>query len=79
MELTETQKKIAANAWALASEGKGQVLEDWAIPEAHELAEAGWLERRIEPNGDRSWWWTSAGETALGLSGVLGSAEGRQN
>jgi hypothetical protein len=79
VELTEEHLEIAGRAWALAREGKGQVLEDWAVPSAHELAEAGWLERRIEPNGDTSWWWTPAAETALGLSAIVQSTAGGQN
>ena len=46
MEFTETEQEILVNAWLLAREGKGQVLEDWAEPEAQQLADAGWLERR---------------------------------
>jgi hypothetical protein len=30
-------------------------------------AEAGWLERRFEPGGDMSWWWTPEAETARAL------------
>jgi hypothetical protein len=38
------------------------------IQAAPTLAEGGWLERRVEDNGDTSWWWTPAAETALNLS-----------
>jgi hypothetical protein len=34
MNLTETQAEILVNAWRLAREGKGQVVEDWAEPDA---------------------------------------------
>ena len=74
MEFTETQREILFNAWALAREGKGQVVEDWAIPDAHRLAEAGWLDRKLEGNGDMSWWWSGKAETALGLDSL---AEGQ--
>ena len=47
MDCTETQQEILVNAYLLAREGNGQVIEDWAYPDAHELAEAGWLERRF--------------------------------
>jgi hypothetical protein len=71
MEFTETQKEILYNAWALAREGKGQVVEDSAYPFADQLARAGWLERRIEPSGDVSWWWSRAAEVACALSGLV--------
>ena len=70
MECTETQREILVNAWLLARDGKGQVLEGWADPDAHDLAEAGWLERRFEPDGEMSWWWTPAAETALDLDAL---------
>jgi hypothetical protein len=65
MELTETQKEILFDAWALAREGKGQVVEDWAWPFAHQLHLKGWLDMRTEPDGATSWWWTKQAETAL--------------
>jgi hypothetical protein len=65
MELTETQRGILFNAWALAQDGKGQVLEDWAWPFADQLRRRGWLEARTEDNGATSWWWTREAETAL--------------
>jgi hypothetical protein len=80
MEFTDTQQEILANAHLLAHDGgKGQVLEDWAFPDAHELAEHGWLSRRFEANGDMSWHWTDAAEHALDVNALLSSAQGRQN
>ena len=79
MEFTETQQEIIGNAYWLGLEGNGMVLTDNAVPAADELADAGWLERRSEPNGDVSWWWSGAGDTAFGLSGLMRSAEGRDN
>ena len=79
MEFTETQREILFNAWLLAREGNGQVLEDHAYPDAHKLAEAGWLERRFEPDGEISWWWTRQAETALDTSALMRSVEGREN
>jgi hypothetical protein len=39
----------------------------------------GWLERRFEPDGEMSWWWTAAGETALEVHNLTSSTEGREN
>ena len=52
MDFTETQQEILATRALLAREGKGQVIEDGAFPDAHALAEAGWLERRFQPDGE---------------------------
>ena len=79
MELTTEHLEIASNAYLLSLENRGMVLEPWAAPLADALAEAGWLERRFEPNGDMSWWWSRAGETALDLTALLQSAQGREN
>ncbi len=68
MEFTEQQQEILTNAWLLTP--KGQVLEPWAYPDAHELAEQGWLERRFEPDGEMSWWWTPQAETALDMNAL---------
>jgi hypothetical protein len=79
VEFTELQREILFNAWALARNGDGQVLEDWAMEDARELADHGWLATRAEPSGHTSWWWTPAAETTLDLSALTHSAEGRQN
>ena len=52
MDFTDEQAEILFRAWALAQEGRGQVLENWAIPAAHQLVEEGWLERRFEDDGE---------------------------
>ena len=71
MDFTETEQEILVNAWLLAREGKGQVLEDWAMPDAQQLADAGWLERRtVDANGDTAWFWTQAAETALDMNAL---------
>jgi hypothetical protein len=71
MEFTETEQEILVNAWLLAREGKGQVLEDWAEPDAQELSDAGWLERRtVDANGDTAWFWTPRAEAALDLQAL---------
>lgn len=57
-DFTETQAEILVDARLLAREGNGQVVEDWALPDAVELADAGWLQRRMLDNGHASWWWT---------------------
>ena len=46
MEFTRNASEILVNAWALSSRGCGQVLTPEAYPDAIELADAGWLERR---------------------------------
>ena len=71
MEFTDTQQTIIVDAWLLAREGKGQVLEAWAEPDAQELADAGWLERRtVDANGDTCWFWTSQAEAALDMNAL---------
>jgi hypothetical protein len=55
------------------------VLEDWAEPDAQELADAGWLERRTEDDGPSTWWWTPEAEAALDMNALTESVEGRQN
>jgi hypothetical protein len=71
MDFTDTQQDILARAWLLARDGQGQVLEDWAEPDAEELCEAGWLERRtVDANGDTAWFWTQGAETALDLNAL---------
>ena len=70
MEFTATQAEILVQAWALSSRGCGQLLMPWAYPDAVELAEAGWLERRSEDDGPSSWWWTAEAEAALDLSAL---------
>jgi hypothetical protein len=71
MDFTETEQGILFNAWLLAREGKGQVLEDWAEPDAERLCEAGWLERRtVDATGDTAWFWTQAAEGALDMNAL---------
>jgi hypothetical protein len=80
MEFTENQQDILFRAWLLAPEGKGQVLEDWAEPDAQALSEAGWLERRtVEATGDIAWFWTRQAEMALDVNALTESVEGRDN
>ncbi|MGN6169320.1 MAG: hypothetical protein ACTHQQ_14305 [Solirubrobacteraceae bacterium] len=80
LEFAETQLELlhacwalGAGRWALGARGGGVVIADDIYPEAHAPAEAGWLERRIEDDGEMSWWWTRRGETALGLCGLVES------
>jgi hypothetical protein len=71
MEFTDTQQEILVDAWLLAREGKGQVVEDWAEPDAQELADAGWLKRHtVDATGDACWFWTSQAETALDMNAL---------
>lgn len=78
MDFTEVQQDLLIAAWATARDGNGIVIEDHAYPDAHDLAELGWLERRFEPDGEMSWWWTQQAETALETS-ALTNVAGRQN
>jgi hypothetical protein len=79
MDFTETQAEILVNAWALSSKGRGQVLEAWAYPDAVELAEAGWLERRTEDDGPSTWWWTPEAEAALDVNALRRTAQADLN
>jgi hypothetical protein len=79
MDFTDTQQDILADAWLLAREGKGQVLEDWAEPDAQELSDAGWLERRtVDANGDTAWFWTSQAEAALDMNALRNRPGGHE-
>jgi hypothetical protein len=79
VELTPERLEVASDAYFAGLDGKGIVVHDWAVPAAHDLAEGGWLERRFEPDGVMSWWWTPAAETALGLSAIVQSTASGQN
>ena len=80
MEFTDTQQEIPVNAWLLAREGKGQVVEDWATPDAERLRDAGWLEQRtVDATGDTCWFWSREAEGALDLNALNRSVEDRQN
>jgi hypothetical protein len=71
VEFTDTEQDILVRAWVLARDGKGQVVEDWAEPDAQQLADAGWLERRtVDATGDVCWFWTQQAEMALDLNGL---------
>jgi hypothetical protein len=71
MDFTDTEQEILVKAWLLAREGKGQVLEDWAEPDAERLCEGGWLERRtVDATGDTFWFWTSQAEAALDMNAL---------
>jgi hypothetical protein len=75
VELTETQLEILSSAWALHARGCGLEVEDEYVPDTDQLAELGWLERRLD--GDElTWWWTGRAETALQLN-ALTTVEGR--
>ena len=78
MNFTDTQREILVNAYLLARRGYGQVVADDAIPDAHDLAEAGWLERYFR-DGQLCWRWSPRAEHALDVNQLLESAAGRQN
>jgi hypothetical protein len=80
MDFTDTEAEILVNAWLLAREGKGQVVEDWAEPDAQRLSDAGWLEQRtVDATGDTCWFWTREAEMALDVNALNQSVEGREN
>jgi hypothetical protein len=80
MEFTESQLEILFRAWALSTQGCGQVLEPTAYPDAVPLEEAGWLERRyVDATGDWAWFWTPEAETALDLNALRETAMGSTN
>jgi hypothetical protein len=79
MDLTAEQLDLLFNAWALARENKGMVIADDAYPDAHKLAEAGWLARRFESDGEMSWWWSPQGDAALELGAAINSTKHRVN
>jgi hypothetical protein len=81
MDFTDTQCDLPFAAWAITRDGsnKGMVLEANAYPDAHELAEQGWLQRQFQPNGEMSWHWTPQAETVLNIDALMSSAEGRHN
>jgi hypothetical protein len=80
MNFTDVQQDLLVAAWATGRDGNGIVIEDHAYPDAHELAEAGWLSRRfVGPGDEMSWFWTPQAETALDMNALMNSAEGREN
>jgi hypothetical protein len=71
VQFTDTQEEILFRAWLLARDGRGQVLEDWAEPDAEELCEAGWLERRtVNDTDDIAYFWTREAEGALDIQAL---------
>jgi hypothetical protein len=47
------------------------VLEDWAEPNAEELCEAGWLERRtVTDTDDVAYFWTREAEGTLDMNAL---------
>jgi hypothetical protein len=80
MTFNDVEAEILVNAWLLARTGQGQILEDWAVPDAERLSEAGWLEQRtVDATGETCWFWTREAETALDLNALNQTVEGRDN
>lgn len=78
MNITETQLDLLVGAWATSRDGNGVVLEDHAIPDAHDLCEGGWLERYFR--GDQLCWrWSRQAEAALDVSRLLSTAASAVN
>jgi hypothetical protein len=70
MNLTQEHLEVGSDAYIASLDGKGVVIADHAYPAAHELAEAGWIERYFR--GDELCWrWTRTGETALDLNALM--------
>jgi hypothetical protein len=79
VELTEMQRDLLFAAWATGRDGNGIVIENHAYPDAHDLAELGWLERRFTSECELAWFWTAQAEQALDLSALMQSTECREN
>ena len=75
--MTETHLELLFGAKMVAP--GGIVIADAVYPQAHELAEQGWLERRSDQDGEPVWHWTQSAETALELSAVVVDANSRHN
>jgi hypothetical protein len=71
MEFTAIEQDILVRAWLLARDGKGQVVEDWAMADAERLREAGWLEARTVTDTDHvAFFWTPRAEGALAINAL---------
>jgi len=63
---------------AAARTGGGIVVPGELYPEAHELAERGWLKRKFV-NGELCWFWTPEAEAAMATNALVQDAQDRQN
>jgi hypothetical protein len=70
--MTDEQLNILYRAWVLSHNRAGQVLEPWAYPDAHQLCEQGWLDRRIQDDVV-TWWWSDRADLALSLDALIDS------
>jgi hypothetical protein len=66
-ELTEDERQVAFDLWAARLDSKAGAVKAEYLCAAHNLAERGWLSRRIE-NDDLIWEFTNEGWTCLELS-----------
>jgi hypothetical protein len=71
---TESELRVLFEAWAAAQDDLAFAIEDVYLPEAHRLAEAGWLERRLNDQ-DVVFMWSEQAEGALQLSHVMTTAK----
>ena len=78
MELDADSLEIMFRARLLGTQ-RGQVLEGWAYPQAHALAESGWLRREFQADGELGWFLTAEGDLALDTAALIQSVEGREN
>lgn len=75
MDFTETQKGLLFSAWGLATHDRGMVLTDNAVPDADELVEHGWLDRRPLDDGDCAYFWSQAAALAVELGALTDVAQ----
>jgi hypothetical protein len=61
---------IPGKRYCAALEGEGITVPPARFPEAHELAEGGWLERRFN-DGNMTWHWTREATSALATSALV--------
>jgi hypothetical protein len=75
--LTDDELQVLGDLYLARMAGLAGAVKDEFIPEAHDLAERGWLERRWH-HDEMVWWMTDQALTALDLS-ALTNVEGRDN
>jgi hypothetical protein len=75
-QFTPTELRVLFDAWAAAQDDLAFAIEDVYLPEAHRLAEQGWLERRFnDHNGDSVFMWSEQADGALQLSHAMTTAK----
>jgi hypothetical protein len=64
MKLKEEHLNLCFLGWMAARRGQGMVLGHRHYPAAHELAQTGWLRRKMVGK-DLAWFWPDEGEQAF--------------